>query len=189
MAKKHTRRGPKPERRTKSRRAARTVARPTTYEAFLKMPDKPRQDYISSVNAVAKSRADDISLSKAARAVGINLKTVRRWVGPALRKDKRGRWVATKRDSLLRVLTVPGARGKREIAVKDSRAGVQMARYLVAVRKYIYTGDASGLVEFRKLRLIDSKGKRITLVTNRRMLVLLGHAGDFSFESLYARTA
>ena len=153
------------------------------------MPDKERQDYTSAVNAVAKVRADGVSLPKAARAVGIDANTVRRFAGPALRKDKRGRWTATKRDSLLRVLTVPGPRGNREVVVKDSRTAVQIAKYFAAIRRYINTTDASGLVEFRKMKLMDASGKRITLVTNRRMLVLLGHAGVFSFESLYARTA
>lgn len=189
MAKKKTRRPSKRTQATATKRRPPTVIRPNTLAAFLKMPAKERQNYISSTNALAKSRAEDVSLSKAARAVGVNLRTVRRWAGPALRKDKRGRWVAKKRDNLLRVLTVPGPRGTREIAVKDSRTAVHIAKYLAGVRKYIHTGDDSGLVEFRKMKLVDARGKRITLVTNRRMLVLLGHAGQFSFESLYARTA
>jgi hypothetical protein len=106
-----------------------------------------------------------------------------------LRKDKRGRWIATKRDSLLRVLRVPGPRGDREIATKDSRAAVHIARYFLAVRRHANTGDPSGLAEFRTLKLTDANGKRITLVTNLRLLIDLGHAGVLSFESLYARTA
>ena len=189
MTKKQTRRPAKRTQRTTSRRGPRTVARPKTREAFIKMPDKQRQDYTSAVNAVAKMRADGLSLPKAARAVGIHANTVRRLAGPALRKDKRGLWTATKRDSLLRVLTVPGSRGDREIATKDSRVAVHIARYFAAVRRYIHTADASGLVEFRKLMLTDAKGKRITLVTNLRVLLDLGNAGVLSFESLYARTA
>jgi hypothetical protein len=153
------------------------------------MPDRQRLDYISAVNAVAKMRADGLSLRKAARAVGTDAKTVTRLASPALRKDRRGRWTATKRDRLLRVLTLPGSRGNREIAVRDSRAAVHIARYFEAIRRYIHTGDASGLAEFRKLKLVDTKGKRITLVTNLRVLVQLGNAGVLSFESLYARTA
>lgn len=188
MTKKQTRR-PKRNHRTTSRGRTRPTARPNTREAFLKMPDKQRLDYTSAVNAVAKMRADRLSLPKAARAVGVDSKTVRRFAGPALRKDKRGRWTAKKRDTLLRVLTVPGPRGDREVATKDSRAAVHIARYFEAVRRYINTTDASGLVEFRKLKLTDTKGKRITLVTNLRILLDLGHAGVLSFESLYARTA
>jgi hypothetical protein len=188
MAKKRTRRLSKRTRRTATKRRTPT-ARPSTLAAFIKMPDKHRQDYTSAVNAVAKMRADGLSLPKAARAVGTDAKTVRRLAGPALRKNKHGRWTATKRDSLLRVLTVPGARGEREIATKDSRAAVHIARYFAAVRRYINTGNASGLVEFRKLKLTDAKGKRITLVTNRRVLLDLGRAGVLSFESLYARSA
>jgi hypothetical protein len=153
------------------------------------MPDKERQDYVSAVNAVAKMRADGLSLPKAARAVGVDPRTVRRFAGPALRKDKRGRWTATTRDSLLRPLTVPGPRGNREVTVTDSRAAVHIARYFAAVRRYIHKDDASGLVEFRNLKLMDAQGKRITFVTNLRVLLQQGSAGVFSFESLYARSA
>jgi hypothetical protein len=189
MAKRQTRQPKKRKQRATIRRRPRTAARPNTREAFIKMPDKQRQDYTSAVNAVAKMRADGLSLPKAARAVGIDAKTVRRLAGPALRKDKRGRWTATKRDRLVRVLSVPGPRGSREIAVSDSRAAVHIARYFEAVRRYIHKDDASGLIEFRKLKLVDTKGKRITLVTSLRVLLQLGHAGVLSFESLYARTA
>jgi hypothetical protein len=134
-------------------------------------------------------RADGLSLPKAARAVGADTKTVARLAGPALRKDTRGRWTATKRDKLLRVLSVPTARGSREIVVTDSSVAVHIARYLDAIRRYIHNGDASKIVPFRELKLVDAKGRRIRLVTNLRVLVELGHAGVLSFESLYARTA
>jgi hypothetical protein len=188
MAKTRTKRVSGRTRQAKARRTAHAAGRPRTREAFLRSSDRQRHNYVSAVNAIAKMRADGLSLPRAARAVGTDAKTVIRLAGPALRKDKRGRWKATKRDTLLRVLSLPSPRGNREIAVTNSRAAVHIARYFEAIRRYIHSGDASPLHQFRRVKLVDAKGKRIMLVTNLRALDQLGHAGVLSFESLYART-
>lgn len=162
---------------------------PRTREAYDRMSDRARHDYTQALNVVAKMRGDRLSLRQASRLLGADARKVSGLARQALRKDKRGRWTPTKRDRLLRVLTVPGARGPRDVAVRDSRAASQIAAYADAIRKYIRTGDASAVKPFRTLRLVDAHGKPISLLTNLRALDRLGHAGLLSFESLYAGTA
>lgn len=174
--------------RPRANRERKAFVRPRSLKAFRKLSQRQRDDYVNSTNTVAKMRTDGLSLAKAAQVIGTDPQTVIRLAHPALRKDKRGRWTTTKRDSLLRVLTVPSGQGSREIVVKDSRTAVQIANYFEAIRRYAGANDASVLKPFRQLRLVDAQHRPIRLVTNRRVLDELGHAGLLSFESLYART-
>jgi hypothetical protein len=134
-------------------------------------------------------RTDGMSLRQAARASAIAPTMVIRLAKSALRKNASGRYAATKRDRLLRVLNVPSARGLHEIVTRDSRTASQLGAFNAAVQKYITTGDAHALKPFRKLRLFDARGRRIPLPTNLNKLNELGHAGQLSFESMYARTS
>lgn len=153
---------------------------------FRKASNLARQQSAQTAILTSKMRANPrLSLSKVAKELGIDAKTAIRLAGRSLRKDKRGRWTATKTDTLLRVLTLPGPRGEREIPTKDSRTASQLGRYLNAVRRYVHNGDAEALKEFRRLKLVDASGRRISLVTNLRKLDELGHAGLLSFHIMY----
>ena len=179
--------------RRKAKRARLARRKPATrfrtIQQFRKAPEAERERWTLAVNALAKMRAERLTLPQAARAMGVPSRVMIPLVRPALRKQKNGRWKATKRDRFWRVLNVPGPRGPREVAVRDSRTASQIASYSDAIRKYIRTGDASLLKPFRKLKVFDANGRRISLLTNVRALDQLGHAGLLSFESLYARTA
>ena len=148
-----------------------------------------QERYVEALNTAAKSRAENKPLSRIARELGVDPKVVQQWVPSAFRKDRRGRIMATTRDSYLRVLTIPGPQGTREVAVKDSRTASQLAKYSDAVRSYVRRGDPSPLRQFSDLVLKDANGRRIKLVTDLRLLNELGHAGVLSFESLYVRSA
>ena len=76
-----------------------------------------------------------------------------------------------------------------EIAVRGSEVASKIAEYSDAVQMYLRTGDSSKLKKFRRLKLLDEKGKRIKLVTDLAKLRELGSAGVLSFESLYRRAA
>ena len=193
MAQKAKKRAPvRPSRRARGARSQSkaTVGRPRTRADFYKLSEAAQDKYTDALHAVAKMRSSrNLSLRQAARAAGIDAKVVTRLVGPALHKDKRGRWTATTRDRLLRVLNIPSARGTRDIAVTDSRTASHIGSYMDAIRKFIDTGgDPSVLKPFRKLRLLDANGRRISLLTNRRALERLGQAGMLSFETMYVRT-
>jgi len=175
--------------RSRSTRKVREVQRPRTLRQFRAMTPDNQERWIQALNTVAKMRAEGTTLTKTARASGTDAKTVKSLVGSSLRKDRRGRIVATERDRHLRVLQIPGPKGAREVAVRDSRTASYLATYADAVRKYIRRGDPSPLQGFRRLVLKDANGRRIGLVTNLRKLNELGHAGVLSFETMYVRSA
>jgi len=141
------------------------------------------------VHVIAKMRSEKISLTKASREFGLNRKAVQARAGSALRKTKGGRYVARPSDKLLRILVIPGPQGLTEIAVRGSDVASKIAEYSDAVQKYIRTGDSSRLKKFKRLKLLDEKGKKIKLVTDLAELQRLGSAGVLSFESLYRRAA
>lgn len=127
------------------------------------------------------------SLRKTAAEFGIDPRVVAHLGSSALRKGKDGRYKVRKQDRLLRVLAVPGRKGIREIALRDSRQASKVGRYWDAVQKYLRTGDASALKEFRGVRIVGTSRKRIRLITDPNELNRLAHARVLSFESIYAR--
>jgi hypothetical protein len=133
-------------------------------------------------------RSEKASLQKASKEEGISPRTVKLWAGSALQKHGNGKWVAKKNDTLLRVLTIPGPDGKREIGVRGSRKATQLAEYWNAVHRYLETGDASKLAKFRGKYIRAANGEKITFITDRTTLNRLGSAG-LSFETFYSRIA
>jgi hypothetical protein len=109
--------------------------------------------------------------------------------GSALRKQANGRYSTKRTDRLLRILAIPTPEGTREIGVRDSRQASQLAEYWNAVQRYLQTGDASALSEFRNKTIKDASGAQVPLLTNPRDLDRLGSAGVLPFESLYVRSA
>jgi hypothetical protein len=138
---------------------------------------------------VSTMRSEKTSLQNAAQEQSISPRTVKRWAGSALQKRSNGKWVAKKNDTLLRLLTIPGPDGKREIGVRGSRKATQLAEYSNAVHRYLETGDASKLAKFRGKYIRAANGEKIAFITDRTTLNRLGSAGVLSFESLYSRSA
>lgn len=160
---------------------------PRTAKQYFALPEAKQETWNRAVHAIAKMRSEKISLTKASREFGLNPKTVQARVGSALRKTKSGRYVARPSDKLLRVLVVPGPHGLTEVAVRGSDVASKIGEYSDAVQRYFRTGDASRLTKFKRLKLLDEKGKKIKLVTDLAELRKLGSAGVLSFESLYRR--
>ena len=83
--------------------------------------------------ALALMRREKRSLTAAARAKDTNPRTVRRYVGSALRrKGLSGRYKAKPRDRLLRVLRIPtrGGNPKLQCVIRGRRAGLRSIRML-----------------------------------------------------------
>jgi hypothetical protein len=165
------------------------LARPKTSKEYFALAETQQETWNRAVHAVAKMRAEGKSLIAASREFGVDPRKVRALAGTALRKTKSGRYVARRNDRLLRVLVIPGPQGLTEIAVRGSDIASKIAEYSDAVQKYLRTGDSSSLRKFKRLKLLDEKGKRIKLVTDLAKLQELGSAGVLSFESLYRRAA
>jgi hypothetical protein len=156
---------------------------------FFRQSKRSQDTWNRVVQAISRMRADHVSLFQAAHEFGVSPKEVVRLGGSALRKTPKGRYVARPTDDLLRVLSLPGKRGLREIAFNDSREASLVGRYWDAVRLYLQTGDASRLRRFRGKFALDADGRRIDLMTNLDELDRQGSAGELSFESIYARSA
>ena len=162
---------------------------PRTVEAFFAMPMHFQEVYASVTQAISRMRNDRVSLSRAAQEFGVGRRHIQRFGGSALRKGRNGRYLAKKRDSLLRVLLILARHGVVEIGITDSGQASTLGEYWNAVHRYLSTGDDSRLVNFRGKHIADAHGEKFPLLTDREELDRLGSAGVLSFESLYARAA
>jgi hypothetical protein len=172
---------------SRSRRSQRKHVVPRTAKEYSAMPERSQDRWDRVAHVISKMRSEDISLSKASREFGVSPRTVTRLGASALRKRSNGRYATKSHDRLLRILRIPTTQGSGEIAVRDSRQATQLAEYWIAVHRYLQTGDASSIKNFRGKSITDANGKRVRLVTDLDELNRLGSAGAFSFESLYAR--
>jgi hypothetical protein len=75
------------------------------------------------------------------------------------------------------------------LAVRSSREATKLAKYWVAVHKYLQTGDVSEVETFAGQFVKDANGSDVPLLTDLKELSRLGSAGVLSFESLYSRAA
>ena len=161
-------------------------AAPKTAEQYFRRPHRSQETWSRVAHVIAKMRSGSLSLTRAAREVGISRDAVKRWAKTALRKNTAGRYVAKKTDRLLRVLQIPGKDGPREVAVRNSREATILGEYSAALGKYTSTGDDSDLKRFTGMSVIDVNGARVPLLTDLREIDRLAGAGVLSFESLYA---
>jgi hypothetical protein len=185
----------KQSKRTSTRKAARPAGTrsskarpPRTAEQYNSLSESLQDQWTKIARVIQKVRRERMSVTKAAKEIGVPRKRVIELGHSALRKQSNGRYIAKSFDRLLRVLVIPSREGRTEIAVRDSRTASKIAAYSDAVRKFIQIGDASGLRQFKRLKLKDASGNPIRLLTDTKELTRLGYAGVLSFESLYART-
>lgn len=179
----HRRRVDRKKSRSRTARS-RTIA-PQTSKQFFARTEQFRDTWNRVTHVISRMRADGVSLKRASREFGLSTSTVIRLAKSALRKRK-GRYAAKPTDKLLRLLVIPTRKGLLEIAMRDSRQASRVGEYWAAVQKYLRTGDASAIEEFRRRGITDASRKRISLLTNLEELDRLASAGVLSFESLYA---
>jgi len=157
-----------------------------TAPEFFAMPAHIQQVYLNVLELISRMR-QGISRPRAMRELGLTRLQVDRFGRSALRKLKSGRYVAKSYDHLLRVVVVISGEGLIEVGTRDSRQASKAGRHSAAVHKYLQTGDASALAQFRGKYIVDATGERIELLTDNEELDELGSAGVLSFETLYAR--
>jgi len=143
------------------------------------------QETWDSIGHVLTRMRDHVSLQKASKEFDIAPGVVVKGAPSALRK-KNGRYVATKSDRLLRVITILSVRGKNVIATRDFRQASAVGGHWAAVQRYLQIGDDSALLKFKNKRVTDASGKRHLLLTNLEELNKLASAGILSFETMYA---
>lgn len=128
-----------------------------------------------------------MSRTRAMRELKLTSRQVDRFGRSAMRKLTNGRYVAKTYDHLLRVVLVITNQGLLEVGTLDSRQASKTGRHSAAVHKYLETGDASALAQFKGKHLIDTGGEQIELLTDLEELEQLGSAGELSFETIYAK--
>ena len=115
----------------------------------------------------------------AARIIGIPFRTVERYIGPVLFRDRKGRIQVTRADRLPRRMLLPTALGDQPILVRGSRKASLLAEYRLAV----LSGDESELQKFQ--------GKKVggqELITDIRTIQALLDAGAIDPAEMYAAT-
>jgi hypothetical protein len=178
--------------RRKQRKAKRRILGSSKYSApqtatdFFAMPEKLQQIYLNVLELISRMRSG-MSRRQATRELKLTSRQVGGFGRRAMRKLKNGRYVATAYDHLLRVVLVITPDGLLEVGTVDSREGSRAGRHSAAVHKYLQTGDASALAQFKGKHIIDAAGGRIELLTDLEELEQLGSAGVLSFETIYAR--
>ncbi len=180
-----------PSAKNRSASKAQTQAKqraPRTEAQYLAKPETFKDTYDRVIEAISKMRNGKVSLTQAAREARVSPRTVTKWGKSALRKGKSGKYQVKKSDTLLRVLSIPTPDGTRSIALRGSKQASLLGEYWNAVHRYLQTGDASKLNEFRGQTLKDASDVDVPLLVDPAALNRLGSAGVLSFESLYART-
>lgn len=152
---------------------------------------KPRneaetQDRERALATLAQMRRDKVSLRAAARAYETDPKTVRRFAGSAIRRDKSGRYRAKPYDRIPRTLNFITEAGSVPITVRDSRTASRIAEHSNAVRKYVRpNSDASALEQFKN-KSFRVRGVRYRFVVDLDVLNILVSANSLAgIESLY----
>ena len=157
---------------------------PKTSKQYFSLSGKDQETWDSVAHVISRIR-DGMSLKGAAKEFGIAPRVVVERGRPALRK-RNGRYVVRETDRLLRVITILGTKGKKQIATRDSRQASIAGRHWAAVQKYLQTGDGEDLLKFKPRSVVDANGKRHRLLTNLEEIDRQASAGVLSFESMYA---
>jgi hypothetical protein len=102
------------------------------------------QARVRALHALADMR-QGASISRAALANGVTVRTMNRYVGSALSQDRSGgRISAAKIDRLVRYLQIPGLHGEIYITAHGSKEASEIARYKAAVNRFL-AGDRKAL--------------------------------------------
>jgi hypothetical protein len=137
-----------------------------------------------ALDALALSRREGLSLTRAARLTHTTRRTVLRHAGRGFRHEGR-RYRARPFDRIPREIAVLTAGGPERITVHDSRTASLIAEHANAVRRYLRTGDDTELRALRRAQIVV-RGRRIALPVDPELIDRLAAGGELHFE-LYRR--
>jgi hypothetical protein len=164
-------------------RAAKPVHTAATFE---RLRPAERQARERALGALGLMRREGVPIKHAARQSGTTVETVLRHVGSVLGRTTRGRYTPRPYDRLYRRMPVLTTAGRIPVEVRDSRSASLLARHANAVKRYVHTGDASGLREFRgKAIRTNKRGYRLLSDLDLATIDRLAQAGELSFEDVY----
>ena len=136
---------------------------------------------LRALAVLARMRSRGESLSQAARLERTTPRTVRKIVGKQLKRARAsGRYSATRGDTLRRDLSVLGFDGYEPVVVRSSRQAHLAADHLVAVGRFLRTGDTEWLKSF-----IGKRVGGVELLTDPDRLSVLADADLVKLDALY----
>jgi hypothetical protein len=138
---------------------------------------KRTETYNRALHVLARMRRTGARLTAAAREEHMDPRTIRKYLGPELRK--RGR--PTKADRRRRDMLIPTALGTSRVVVRGSRQASILGRYMSVVGRYLRTGNSEGLDDFEE----KSIGGQV-LITDPETLTALAQAGSLTLDEIYA---
>ena len=129
---------------------------------------------------LARMRSRGESLSEAARFEHTTPRTVRKVVGKQLKRGASGHYSATRSDTLRRELNVLGFDGYEPVVVHSSKQAHLVAEHLIAVGRFLRTGDTEWLKPFLRKRVGG-----VDLLTDPDRLHILADADLVKLDALY----
>lgn len=111
------------------------------------------------------------------------LRSAKKLVGSVVRQDRKGRIAVASADRLYRRMTVITLEGPKLVEVRGSRVASLVGKHANAVRKFVETGDARDLRQFRGKSV---GGQR--LAADPKALRQLAQRGEVEFEDIYDLT-
>jgi hypothetical protein len=160
-------------RRTKQSNRRKATNRPDTDRSF-----EAKKRAFQAINSM---RRDGVSLRDAARDQGTTPATIRKHLPAALYKSKAGRWVATKSDRYVRLISMPGPYGPVIVPAHGSEEARFASAYLASLSRWSRTGKQYEIASFHGKKIGDFE-----LMTAPRTLRALRDAGLLQLDSLYA---
>ncbi len=133
-----------------------------------------------ALSVLARMRSRGESLSQAAHLEHTTPRTVRKLVGKQLKRGLSGRYSATHGDTLRRDLTVLGFHGYEPVVVRSSKKAHLASEHLVAVGRFLRTGDTEWLKPF-----VGKRVSGVELLTDPERLHEFADADLIKLDSLY----
>jgi len=134
---------------------------------------------LRALSVLARVRRGE-SLSRAARLEHTTPRSVRKVVGKQLKRGTSGRYSATRGDTLRRDLSVLGFDGFEPVVVRSSKKAHVASEHLIAVGRFLKTGDTEWLKPF-----VGKRVGGVELLTDPDRLDVLGDAGLVKLDALY----
>src|SRR5271167_4682102 len=129
---------------------------------------------------LARMRSRGESLTQATRHEHTTPRTARKVIGKQLKRDASGHYRATRSDTLRRDLSVFGFDGYESVVVRSSKQAHLAAEHLVAVGRFLRTGDTEWLKPF-----IGKRVGGVELLTDPDRLHDLADADLVKLDALY----
>ena len=120
------------------------------------------------------------SLTRAAEQAGTTPAAILRHAGPALVRTPGGRYRATERDALLRVLPVLTTEGVVVLEIRDSREASLIGEHWARAGQVVHGRDPAVLRPFARRRIHG-----YALETDPDRIEELGDQGELRFEDIY----